>query len=73
MQSANAPLVLLGVYVKTFLRTTMNQDRLNHLIVLHVHKPLTDTLDLIEVVNEFVTGSEHRLAMFGIFVPSDVL
>ena len=51
----------------------MNQDRLNHLMVLHVHKTLTDTLDLIEVANEFVTGSEHRLTMFGKFVPSDVV
>ena len=59
--------------VKTFLRSTMNQDRLNHLMVLHVHKTLTDTLDLIEVANEFVTGSEHRLTMFGKFVPSDVV
>ena len=40
-------------HVKTFLRSTMNQDRLNHLMVLHVHKTLTDTLDLIEVANEF--------------------
>ena len=59
--------------VKTFLSSTVNQDSLNHLMVLHVHKTLTDTLDLIEVVNEFVTGSEHRLAMFGNFVHSDVL
>ena len=60
-------------HVKTFLRSTMNQDRLNHLMVLHVHKTLTDTMDLIEVVNEFVTGSEHRLAMFGNFVTSDIV
>ena len=60
--------------VKTFLRSTMNQDRLNHLMVLHVHKMLTEyTLDLIEVANEFVTGSEHRLTMFGKFVPSDIV
>jgi len=32
----------------------MNQDRLNHLMVLHVYKTLTDTLDLIEVVNELL-------------------
>lgn len=60
-------------HVKTFLRSTMNQDRLNHLTVLHVHKTLTDTMDLIEVVNEFVTGSEHQLAMFGNFVTSDIV
>ena len=39
----------------------MSQDRLNHLMILHVHKELTDALDLKEVANEFVCGSEHRL------------
>ena len=33
--------------VKTYLRTTMHQERLNSLLVLHVHKELTDALDLI--------------------------
>ena len=47
--------------VKTNLRSTMNQDRLNHYMILHVHKELTDALDLKEVANEFVCGSEHRL------------
>ena len=28
--------------VKTHLRSTMSQDRLNHLMILHVHKELTD-------------------------------
>ena len=39
--------------VKTYLRSTMNQDRLNDLMVLRVHKTLTDTLDLVQVTNEF--------------------
>ena len=59
--------------VKTFLRSSINQDRLNYLMELHVHKTLIDTLDLIEVANEIVTGSEHRFTMFGKFVPSDVV
>ena len=59
--------------VKTFLRSTMNQCRLNHLMVLHVHKTLTDTLDLIAISNEFVTGSEHLLTTIGKFVPSDAV
>lgn len=58
--------------VKTYLRSTMNQNRLNHLMVLHVHKTLTDSLNLIEVANEFVTGSDHRLTMFGKFGPSEI-
>jgi len=33
--------------VKTYLRSTMLQERLNRLLVLHVHKEYTDSLDLI--------------------------
>ena len=40
--------------VNTYLRSTMNQSRLNHLMILHVQKHLTDTLDLVKVANEFV-------------------
>lgn len=53
--------------VKSYLRATMNQSRLNHLILLNVHKRLTDKLVLIDVANSFVTGSEHRLSLFGKF------
>ncbi len=38
--------------VKTYLRNTMGQERLiNHLMVLHVHKELTDDFDLISIAN----------------------
>ncbi|KAF3859139.1 hypothetical protein F7725_021538 [Dissostichus mawsoni] len=32
--------------LKTFLRSTMSERRLNHLLFLHIHKDLTDGLDL---------------------------
>ena len=51
--------------VKTYLRSTMSQDRLNHIILLHCHKDLTDSLDLVVVANEFVDLSRHRLGIFG--------
>ena len=57
--------------VKTYLRSTMNQDRLNHLMILNVHKTLTDKLNLIDVANQFVEDSEHRLALFGKFKLND--
>ena len=53
--------------VKTFLRTTMNQDRLNHLMVLHILKQITDDLNLKDVANDLVSASEHRLSLFGKF------
>ena len=51
--------------IKTYLRTTMTQQRLNSLMVLHVHKEKTDALDLLQVGREFVTGREGRLRTFG--------
>ena len=53
--------------VKTFLRSSMRQMRLNNLMVLHVHKDLTDSLDFCHVGNEFVGGKEVRMRLFGKF------
>ncbi len=53
--------------VKTYLRGTMLQGRLNNLMVLHVHHHRTDLLNLKEVANEFVSDCEHRLRIFGRF------
>ena len=53
--------------VKTYLRSTMKQTRLNHLMILHVHKDITDSLNLNDIRNEFVRCSEHRLSVFGHF------
>lgn len=57
--------------VKSYLRSTMNQDRLTHLMVLHIHKELTDKLDLISIANDFVAGDTHRLTVFGTFASKD--
>lgn len=53
--------------VKTYLRNTMSQQRMNNLMLLHVHKDITDGLDLKSVANDFVADSDHRLSMFGSF------
>ena len=53
--------------VKTYLRSTMTQLHFNNLLVLHVHKERTDTLQLTACLNEFVSGSEHRSSLFGTF------
>ena len=52
--------------VKTYLRSTMGQQRLNDLLTLHVHKEISDSLNLKEIVNSFV-NNEHRLQIFGKF------
>ena len=48
--------------VKTYLTTTMTQRRLNHLMLLHVHKDKTDNIDLKEISNDFVCN-ENRLCL----------
>ena len=53
--------------VKSYLRSTMTQSRLNNLMVLHVHKERTDCLDIVAVANDFVSASEHRSSIFGTF------
>ena len=46
----------------------MTLGRLNHLMLLHVHKDRrTKSLEEAEVARRFVAGSEHRLSLFGRF------
>ena len=54
--------------VKTYLRSTMSQQRLNNLMVLHIHKEKTENLDLKQVCQEFVSGREVCLRTFGNFL-----
>ena len=53
--------------VKSSLRNTMGQERLNSLMILHVHKGLTDKLNMKDVANEFVGAAECRLSIHGKF------
>lgn len=54
--------------VKSYLRSTMGQARLNHVMVLNIYKEKLDKLDLTALANKFVSGSEHRSRFFGKFV-----
>ena len=58
--------------IKSYLRATMSQERLNHIMVLHVHKHLTDRICYIKIGNEFSKGCSHREAFFGNFLPTDI-
>ena len=53
--------------LKTYLRSTMGQSRLNHVMLLNINKETVDSLDIDKIANQFVQGSEHRLRMFGKF------
>lgn len=59
--------------VKTYLRSTMTQVRLNSIMTLNVHKEHTDCLNLMDIGNDFVAGSEYRQSIFGTFRDTDVV
>ena len=50
------------------LRSTMTQERLNYLMILHVHKTFTDIIIRTDVAKEFVNNKgERRLHFFLLF------
>ena len=53
--------------LKSYLRSTMTQKRLNHVVMSHVHKDQTDELDLNDIAKKFVSCNERRLSFFGSF------
>ena len=59
--------------LKTHLCSTMGQSQLNAVMLLHVHKKMTDKLSLIESANMFASA-EHRMGMavFGTFSENDL-
>jgi hypothetical protein len=52
--------------IKTYIRSTMRQDRLNDLMILHVHKEKTDEMNLQSVARDFCFR-EYRQNIFGQF------
>ena len=53
--------------LKTYLRSTMKQERLNAIMIMHIHKDLLDTLDLKFIANEFRSKKDYRKNKFPIF------
>lgn len=53
--------------LKSYLRTTTTQRRLNHLMLLHGHKDRTTSLDLVKAAKEFVSKNNRRKEFFGSF------
>ena len=53
--------------IKTFLRNSMTQQRLNHCMFLHIHQDRTDTLNLRDIAEEFIQKNERRIGYFGHF------
>ena len=59
--------------VKTYLRSTMGQSRLNHCMILNIHKDQVDKMNLIDIANKFCWNNESRQTYFGKFSEHDVV
>jgi len=53
--------------VLTPFRASVTEERVTNCFLLHVHKHLTDELDLMQVAKEFVDKTDERRKYFGSF------
>ena len=53
--------------IKSYLRTTMSQQRLNNLMVLFIHGDSLDEMNLEDVADEFISAKDTRLKIFAKF------
>ena len=53
--------------VKTSIRSTMTDSRLNHLLLIHIYKEELDEIDIKLITNEFIKIKESRIATFGLY------
>ena len=51
--------------VKTSLRSTTTDSRLNNILTLHVHKEELDSLNISKVADEFISLAERNLIFAG--------
>ena len=53
--------------LKSYLRSTMTQSRLNHLFILNMYQEIVDSLDMKAIVNDFInSGDEKRRNAFSL-------
>ena len=56
------------IRIKTYLRNTMTQNRLNHTMCLNIHTETLMQINLKEILNEFVDSSDRRKKVFAKFL-----
>ena len=59
--------------IKTWLHSTMTNKRFNNLSILSIHKELTDSINLVDIGNEFALKYDGLRMDSGKFFPSDLL
>ena len=58
--------------IKTYMRATTSDNRLNHLMIMHVHKDDLDAIDEAKVANDFVERKADRQRIFGKIAQVDI-
>ena len=53
--------------IKTYLRNSTTNNRLNHCMVVHVHAEDVGKMNTIEIAKEFIENSQAQLCIFGRF------
>ena len=51
--------------MKTYLRSSMGNNRLHALMLMHVHNNILDNINLADVANQFVDRKDRRKQTFG--------
>ena len=51
--------------LKTWLRSSMTEVRLNSVAVCHTHQQMLDSMDLNLLCSDFVARSDLRMSLFG--------
>lgn len=54
--------------LKTWLRISMTQTRLNNLAICHVHQEKLDALDRRQICKRFLESNDERICTFGPFL-----
>ena len=55
-------------HLKSYLRSTMTDKRLNSLLLIHTHKDLCNKPDLVKIAQYFVSANNCRKNYFGNFL-----
>ena len=53
--------------LKSYLRSTITQERLNYLMLLNYHRERLENMQLEEAAQDFINGMETRVTHFGKF------
>jgi hypothetical protein len=56
--------------LKTYLRSTMSQERLNHVAILNYHKDIIANVNINEFADEFISRASVRRNMFAMSLSS---